>query len=176
MFWPIFRAGHVEIYFETVNLNNTHVWLGDRMRAAELKFPRVVIRLSFLSDANWITLQETCAVKTALACGQLYCRMPSTQAIDLSLLPTAPKNLTPGVEGTDSLPNSEPTEDCGPPGNNLSQHYAMSASDSNTTFQFCLGQWLIWHLFTGKDMFCLNWADTSGLGLSLHLSSYASSQ
>lgn len=59
MFW----AGHVEIYFETVNLNNTHIWLRDRMRTAELKFPRVFIRLFILSDANWITCQETCAVK-----------------------------------------------------------------------------------------------------------------
>lgn len=60
-----FWAGHVEMCFETVNLNNTHVWLGDRMRAAELKYPRVVIGqlVSIFSDASWITSQETCAVQ-----------------------------------------------------------------------------------------------------------------
>lgn len=61
------------------------------MRTAELKFPRVVRRLLFsmVSDAKWITRQETCAVKN---CSGMCGRMPGTQAIDLSLLPIASKN------------------------------------------------------------------------------------
>lgn len=55
-------------------------------------------------------------------------------------------SLIPRVEGTDSLPKSEPAEACGLPADNLSQNYATSTSDSNITFQFWLGQCLIQYI------------------------------
>lgn len=82
--------------------------------------------------------------RTALAC-MAGCLAP-WQLISPCYQLHPKTGLIPEVEGTDSLPKSELPEAHGLPANNLSQNYAMSTSDSNTTFQFLLGQCLIWYV------------------------------
>lgn len=98
--WPIFGTGHVELYFETVNLSNNHAWLewGLQKKKNQLLFSRLLV--SIHSGPNWIIWQELW--RAALAGRQLYGKVPAIQAIYLSCYQLHPwTGLGPGVEGTD---------------------------------------------------------------------------